>query len=80
MGYDASKDKCLLKLDPIQLGSNVRLEIGVYQYNGGAKKVRVLQFTKRAGDKEWHDVVFKGDATIFAALVGQADKLAAALI
>lgn len=48
-GYDETKDLCVADLGTHGIDAKTNLEIGIYQYNGGAKKVRVTRVTLGKG-------------------------------
>jgi hypothetical protein len=58
MAYDPSKDKQIKDYGGIQLDEDTALEIGMWQYNGGPKKIRATKVT-RSGTNTYREVLIK---------------------
>jgi hypothetical protein len=62
-GFDENKDKLIKSLGVKQLNSFTRLESGIYSYDNGPKKLRIVRVQEsRGGNKFFHKSIVSVDA------------------
>ena len=67
--YDPTKDVLVADLGQFGEDENNYLEFGIYQYNGGARKLRVTRVTTGKTGKIYRESVAKMNASEFAQFV-----------